>query len=132
MTDIYAAISNNTIIDINGNAPGVTYTNITRQPGAATAGVGSTWTGSAWSAPPPIVPQVITAAQARVALANAGLLVAATAAATATPNSPLAIAWEYASEWHRNSANIASIAATLGLSAAQVDSLFIAAAEVVF
>ena len=57
MTDIYAAINNTgTITDIGsgiGGTIGVTYTNITGQPGAAQAGVGSVWSGAAWSAPPP-------------------------------------------------------------------------------
>ena len=83
--------------------------------------------------PPAPVPQVISIAQAKAALAAAGLLDTANAAVAATgANSQTSIAWQYATEFHRDSPNIAAVAAALGLTSAQVDALFVAAAQITF
>ena len=82
---------------------------------------------------PAPVPQVISIAQAKAALAAAGLLDAANAAVAATgANSQTSIAWQYATEFHRDSPNIAAVAAALGLTSAQVDALFVTAAQITF
>jgi hypothetical protein len=50
----------------------------------------------------------------------------------ANPETPQAakIAWEYATVWYRDSAFITSLGPSLGLTEAQIDDLFIAAAQV--
>lgn len=79
--------------------------------------------------PAPEVPASVTAMQARIALHDAGLLAVAHAAAEAAGGA-VQIAWEYATEFPRRSPTIAALASQLGLTDAQVDDLFIAAAAI--
>ena len=84
--------------------------------------------------PPPAptpVPQTVSPYQARIALLNAGLLDAVNAL-VANPSTPrqAVIAWEYATVIERYSPFISSLAPALSLNDAQVDALFIAAAQV--
>lgn len=82
-------------------------------------------------APPPAVPQQVSPYQARMALHAAGLLDDVEALmADATITRAAKIAWEYATTWQRDSQFIAELAPALGLSEAQIDDLFIAAAQV--
>jgi len=78
---------------------------------------------------PVVVPPVVSAFQARAALLNAGLLDDAEAAVAAA-GGVVAIAWEYATEFRRDSPTIAALALTLGWPDALVDGLFIAAASI--
>ncbi len=81
--------------------------------------------------PAPEVPHEITAYQARIALLDAGLLDDIDAQMSSLEVAPAAkIAWEYATVWLRDSVFIAELAPALGLSGAQIDALFIAAAQV--
>ena len=81
----------------------------------------------------PGVPQSISIAQAKAALYNAGLLDAANAAVAAA-GGLAAIAWGPGgvTQINRSDTLVANIAAALGLTPAQVDALFVAAAEVQF
>jgi hypothetical protein len=75
----------------------------------------------------PGVPQVVTPLQARKAINAAGLR-ASIEAAVAASGQDAKDAWEYATEIRRDNALIASMAAGLGLTSAQIDDLFRAAA----
>lgn len=82
-------------------------------------------------APPVPVPTSVTMRQARIALLGAGKLAAVDAAidALAEPTKTAArIEWEYSSEVQRHNGFVAALGPALGLSAAQIDALFIAAA----
>lgn len=81
--------------------------------------------------PPPAVPQQVTNYQARAALLAAGLFEQVDAAVKAQgPTSAAFQAWEYANSVYRNSPLIAGLGAALGLTAAQIDDLFRAAAAI--
>ena len=82
-------------------------------------------------APPVPVPQSVTMRQARLALHAAGLLsgVDAAIASMQEPAKTAAlIEWEYASSVERNAGLVPEMAAALGMSEADIDDLFIAAA----
>jgi hypothetical protein len=83
-------------------------------------------------APPIIVPTEVTMRQARLALHAAGKLVAVNAAIAALPDPPKTAAlieWEYSSTVRRDSQFVAMLGPALGLDAAGLDALFIAAAK---
>ena len=90
------------------------------------------WDGAAWGAVPVTVPRIVSAFQARAALLRVGLLdeVEAIMADPETPREAV-LAWEYATEFRRDSATVAAIAQQLGLDEAQLDALFIEAAGIV-
>ncbi len=77
------------------------------------------------------VPQRVTPFQAKLALADAGLL-GAVEALMADPATPLRtrLAWQEALGFERQSDMIDSMAALLGLNDAQLDALFGAAAQI--
>lgn len=77
------------------------------------------------------VPQRVTPFQAKLALSDAGLLDSVEALMT-DPATPLRtrLAWQEALGFERRSDMITSMAALLGLSDAQLDALFIAAAQI--
>ncbi len=74
----------------------------------------------------PAVPSVVSAWKAKAVLLQMGLLDTATAAVEAA-GGVARLAWD-AAEWERNSALISSLGAGLGLSSADIDAAFIAAA----
>jgi hypothetical protein len=78
---------------------------------------------------PNAVPKAVTMVQARIALRAAGLLDQVNAAVTAADDNTRD-GWEYSTVLHRHSPTLAGIASTLGLSEAQVDELFLSAAQV--
>ena len=71
----------------------------------------------------------VTPFQGRVALADANLLSQVQTAISAA-DQKTQLAWEYATEWRRNSPMIVTLAGALNLSDTQVDDLFRAAAQV--
>ena len=76
-------------------------------------------------------PKVISMRQARLALLHAGLLAGAVAAIAAMPDvagDAARIEWEYAQEVRRDSPLLPGMMASLGLTDAQVDDLFMTAA----
>lgn len=81
--------------------------------------------------PPPVtyIPYSVTPFQAKAALLQAGLL--SSVQAVIAQASPIAqLAWSDATEFTRDSPTIAALSAQLGLSSAQVDALFVAAAAI--
>ena len=82
----------------------------------------------------PVVPQSVTMRQARLALLRAGLLDDVDAAIAAIPDpvqrKAAEIEWEYATVIERNSSLVTSLAAGLGLTAADIDALFEAASRI--
>ena len=104
---------------------------------SAAAGPGDSWNGTAFTAQTPalVVPQSVSMAQARIAMARASISEAAVAAAIANMAAGQAkteadIWWRTANEVHRNSTAVAGLAPLLGLNSTQIDALFIAAAAV--
>lgn len=98
------------------------------------------WDGKAWSvgeAPPPLpippaVPTVVSPFQARVALMRAGLMAQVEAIMANPETDPETVAaWEYATEFRRDSPTLLALAGALGLSVEQVDELFRVAVGVV-
>jgi hypothetical protein len=81
---------------------------------------------------PAAVPKVVTMRQARLALLGAGLLGTINSAIAALP-SPMKeaaqIEWEYSQEVQRHNGFVSQLAPILGLSEAQLDGLFVAAAQ---
>jgi broad specificity phosphatase PhoE len=77
---------------------------------------------------PDPVPPVITAVQARLALTAAGLRQAAEAA-IAAGSQDVKDYWQFSTEIRRDNSLLASIATALGLTSAQVDALFVSAAQ---
>lgn len=81
---------------------------------------------------PKVIPESVTPYQARMALLGAGLLDDVDALMINDATSRAAkIAWEYATVIHRHSPLIDALAPALGLSDAQLDALFVAAAQIV-
>lgn len=76
-----------------------------------------------------VVPSEISAAQARVQLRRSGLRDQVEALVSGT-NGETRDWYEYASVWRRDNPNIAGLAAQIGLSDADIDALFIAAAAI--
>ena len=82
--------------------------------------------------PPPVpaVPEAVTRFQARAALLQTGLLDAVEAAVAAAEDPLIAIAWADTTVWPRTSPTIAALAAAVGISDAEIDQLFITAAQI--
>jgi hypothetical protein len=102
------------------------------------------WQGSEWAfvnpptpeqqENPPIdgVPQVVSMRQARLALLSAGLLQQVEASIDALPEpqrSAARIEWDYSSEVHRDRPFVQQLSIALGLDDAQIDALFVQAAQ---
>ena len=75
-----------------------------------------------------LVPQVLTAYQAKAALSQAGLYAAVNTYMTTTAPELEQIAWANASSFDRSDTFIASLAPALNLTGAQIDQLFIVGA----
>ena len=97
---------------------------------SSTANVGDLYAGGTFTpgpTPAPVVPQSVTAAQIRLALSHAGLL-AAVNAGVGTASTDVQTYWQYSTTFERNNPLLEQMAASLGLSDAQVDAVFVAAA----
>lgn len=96
--------------------------------------VGDAWDGAAFvppPAPPVIIPPIVTMAQARLALLQAGLLAQVNAAVAAMPGiqgDAIRIEWEFRAVIRRDSPTVAALSAGLGLTETQLDELFTLAA----
>ena len=80
----------------------------------------------------PVVPHAVTMRQARLALLGAGALAGVDAAINAMPEptrSAARIEWEYSQEVQRHNGFVAALGPALGMSSAQIDALFVAAAK---
>ena len=81
--------------------------------------------------PPPTIPATVTRFQALAVLAAGGYLpTIRTYIATLGEDNITRLAWENAAEWERTSPTVNALATMLGLTDAQVDDLFVAAAQV--
>jgi hypothetical protein len=83
--------------------------------------------------PPPPVPQTVSMAQARLALIGAGLFSTIDAGLKALPEpqrTTALTAWEYAPNVSRNGTLVTTLASQFGLTDAQLDGLFTAAAAI--
>jgi hypothetical protein len=87
------------------------------------------WTGAEWVAAPPAVPQSVTPLQARKALIAAGIL-GTVETWIQDQSEDVRVAWEYASIVERDDPVIAAAATALDMTDAEVDALFIAAAQI--
>lgn len=76
-----------------------------------------------------VVPSTVTPFQAKAALLQAGLLDTVKAAIASAP-AITQLAWSDATEFTRDSPTIVTMAGALGLTSAQVDALFVAAAAI--
>ena len=97
-----------------------------------TANVGGTYDGTTFTAappPPPVVPATVTAAQLKMALQAAGILTAVTAAVNASTDPLVGIYWANASEFNRTDSRVIALGVAVGQTPAQIDALFIAAAQ---
>ena len=92
---------------------------------------GGVWVVADVVPPAPVVPEAVTRFQARAALAQAGLLESVTAMME-QPGTPIVVklAWTDALEFRRHSPTVLSLAGALGMSSAQLDALFISAAQI--
>ena len=81
--------------------------------------------------PPPAVPQSVTRFQAKAALLGAGLL-EQVEVYMALPDTPAVtkLAWTETQDFERASPTVAGLAALLGLTAGQVDALFVTASGI--
>lgn len=80
----------------------------------------------------PLVPRAVTMRQARLALLGAGKLAAVDAAINgmAEPTKSAArIEWEYSGEVQRHNGFVEALGPALGMTSAQIDGLFVAAAK---
>lgn len=105
---------------------------------ATVGGIGWTWDGSTLIAPivvppAPTVPQSVTMRQARLALLAVGKLdminTVIAGIEPAAQRQAIQIEWEYAQTVDRNSPWVAGLAPALALSEADLDSLFVFAAQ---
>lgn len=76
-----------------------------------------------YTAPPPVIPKVVTMRQARLALLQQSLL-AAVEAAVAQAGEVAKIEWQYATDVKRDNALVTAIASQLNLTSQQLDDLF--------
>jgi hypothetical protein len=82
---------------------------------------------------PQPVPSSVSMRQARLALLGAGALAGVDAAITALPEptrTAARITWEYSGEVQRHNGLVSQLGPALGLTEAQIDALFIAAAAI--
>lgn len=83
-----------------------------------------------WQAANPVVPEVVTMRQARLALLQSGLLVNVEAAINSLPSpqkEAAQIEWEYSQEVRRDKDLVALLAPALGLDDKQLGDLFVLA-----
>lgn len=90
------------------------------------------WDGTQWLIEPKqLEPIVVTPLQARIALAQTGLLEAIeNAVAALAPTDPTRLAWEYASQFDESSPVLISMCDALGITAIQRRQMFLAASQI--
>jgi hypothetical protein len=93
---------------------------------------GGAWVVADVVPPAPVVPEMVSMRQARIALLLSGHLASVTAAISGMPGMEGDVArveWEYAQEVRRDSPLIVALAPVLGLSQEQLDGLFVQASN---
>jgi hypothetical protein len=81
--------------------------------------------------PPPLIPQVVTRFQARVALVQAGYFDTIDTYITTLPKTDVKrLAWEDAVQWERASPTLNFLANMLGLTDTDMDDLFVSASSI--
>ena len=130
-----ALVDNGTVIAITEAAEGLDLHYQTDAAGAwvafvpdAYAQVGDGWNGTAFTYLQ--TPQTVTMLQARLALDQTGLA-AAVAAVIATQPQATQDYWNFSQSVNRNNPIVVNLGAALGLTTAQIDDLFRAAAAIV-
>jgi hypothetical protein len=102
------------------------------QPCDESVKIGDTWTGTAFDSVQAVkVPTIVSMRQARLALLNAGKLALVDAAIqnmTSPQREKAQIYWEYSIQVGRYSPMTIAIGTAVGLTSAEIDSLFIEAA----
>jgi hypothetical protein len=103
------------------------------QPCDESVKIGDTWTGDTFSrvSEPVKVPTIVSMRQARLALFNAGKLAAVDTAIenmTSPQREKAQIYWEYSTQVSRYGPMTLAIGSAVGLTSAEIDSLFIEAA----
>lgn len=102
---------------------------------AGSASIGDVWDGEVFTPGPPtplVVPAAVTMRQARLALLGAGLLPSMDSSIDSLPSpqkEAARIEWEYSHEVQRHNGLVSVLAPILGLTSAQIDALFIGAAQ---
>lgn len=104
---------------------------------AETANIGDAWDGERWNPaqqPAPVAPASVTNAQGSAALIVAGLwtpvLQYVESIADPAQRALAEVALHKTTEWRRDSPFLNSAASALGMTAEQLDALFIAASEI--
>ena len=128
-------------VEIDPEGPLPPHSTLTALP-ATTGSQVAQLDGSGWvvlAARPPVptpvvrVPATVTMRQARLALLGAGLLDDADAAIASIPDETTRraaqIEWEFSNEVQRNNGVVAALGPLLGLTDAQIDDLFLTAAQ---
>ena len=137
MPEFYYSPHTGEIINTSTPADWMGKTSIVPPPFNA-ANQGAFFREGAWvvetAVPVVIIPTSVTPRQARLALLQIGKLDAVSAALTAIPDparrTAAQVEWEYATVIERNSPLVTSLAAGLGLTAADIDALFEAASRI--
>ena len=80
--------------------------------------------------PEPVIPSIVSASQAKIALFNAGLLDDVEAMAVAHPYRPVRIWYSSANEWQRLHPYVQALGAELGLTGERINALFAEAATI--
>ena len=133
---MYARIQNGTVIFVMGADPSTVFAPETAAEFVACPDdvqVGWLYDGDEFTEPmppPPTIPSVVTMRQARLALLGAGLLDDIDAAINGLPSpqkEAARIEWEYSQEVQRRNGCVSVLAPMLGLTGAQLDTLFVVA-----
>ena len=134
---MYARIQNGTVIFVMGADPSTVFAPETAAEFVACPDDvqgGWLYDGDEFTEPvppPPTIPSAVTMRQARLALLGAGLLDDVDAAINAMPSpqkEAARIEWEYSQEVQRHNGFVSVLAPMLGLTDAQLDTLFVVAA----
>ena len=134
----YARIENDLVAELletDGDIAEMFHPSLIWVPAAVGVAIGYSYREGAFTPPVPpvpstLVPRSVSPLQARRALLAAGLL-SQVQTAVAGADQETQLAWEFATSVDRDSAVVASLAAALGLSPAQLDALFTSAAAII-
>lgn len=130
----YAQIRDGRVVGVTQTARTVEAPEMVPIEGLDTSLLGMVYAGGQFIPPPvapPSIPQAVTMRQARLALHAAGALAGVQVAIDALEEpakTEAQITWEYSTEVQRQNGLVSQLGPALGLSEAQIDALFTAAA----